>query len=85
MLDYFLDLVDKLSQLFGSSVDLVFLNTASPLLKYQAIKYGKVLYSRDETTRVEFEAKAVKEYLGFMLRSDEYDKALVEELSKWKD
>ena len=84
MLDYYLDLVDRLSRVVGGSIDLVFLNAASPLLKHQVIKHGKILYSRDETARVEFEAKAIKEYMDFIPRSDEYDEALVEEISKWK-
>ncbi len=84
MLAYYLDLIDKLSKAMDGSVDLVLLNTASPLLKHQVIKYGRVLYSRDEVARVEFEVKATKEYLDFTLRSDEYDEALMEELSKWR-
>ena len=84
MLDYYLDLVDRLSRVVGGSIDLVFLNTASPLLKHQVIKHGRILYRRDETARVEFEAKALKEYMEFIPRSDEYDEALVEEMSKWK-
>jgi len=84
LLDYYLDLMERLSTVLGDSIDLVVLNTAPPLLKHQVIKYGKILYSRDEEARVEFEARAIKEYLDFTPRSDEYDEVLIEEMSKWK-
>ena len=84
LLGYWLDLVEKLSRLLGDAVDLTVLNRASPLLKHEVIKHGQVLYSRDEKTRVEFETKAEGEYLDFGLRRRQYDKALLEEMSKWK-
>lgn len=83
-LEYYLGLVDRLSSVMGSPVDLVFLNDAPLLLRHQVIKYGRVLFSRDEAARVEWEARSVKEYLDFRPRSDEYDEALLRELSKWK-
>ena len=84
MLDYHLDLTDRISKVMGDDVDLVILNTAPPLLRYQVIKHGTVLYSRDEKTRVEFEAKATGEYLDFSRRRERYDEGLMEEISKWK-
>ena len=84
MLDYYLDLIDRASKVLGDAVDLVVLNTAPPLLKGQVIKYGKVLYSRDEKARVEFEAKAGKEYIDFKRLRERYDEALIEEVSAWK-
>jgi uncharacterized protein YutE (UPF0331/DUF86 family) len=41
------------------------LNQASLLLKLQVIKYGQILFSRDEKSRVAFETKAVMDYLDF--------------------
>jgi len=83
-LDYYLCLVDRLSRVVGSPVDLVFLNDAPLLLRHQVIKHGRVLFSRDEAARVEWEAGSVKEYMDFAPRSDEYDEALLEEASKWR-
>ncbi|OGD47006.1 hypothetical protein A3K69_01570 [Candidatus Bathyarchaeota archaeon RBG_16_57_9] len=83
-LDLYLDLVDRLSRVVGGPVDLVFLNAAPLLLRHQVIKHGRVLFSRDEAARVQFETRSVKEYMDFRPRSDEYDEALVEEVSKWK-
>lgn len=84
MLDYYLDLMERIFKLIGGDIDLVVLNTAPPLLKYQVIKHGKVLFSRDETARVKFEARTGKEYMDFAPRRHKYDEALVEEISKWK-
>lgn len=71
LLDYYLYLVDRLSGELRSPVDLVLLNTASPLLKHQVVKNGKVLYSRDQRTRVEFEARSESEYLDLWCNSGE--------------
>jgi len=43
----------------------VILNQASLLLKLQVIKYGQILFSRDEKQRVSFESRAVMEYMDF--------------------
>ena len=84
MLDYYLDLMDRLSRVLGDEVDLVVMNKAPPFLKYQVVKYGRVLYSRDERARVEFEVKVMKEYLDSIRRRERYDEALMKEISKWK-
>lgn len=84
LLDYYLDLMDRVSRVLGDAVDLVVLNTAPPLLRHQVIKYGRVLYSRDERARVGFEARAGKEYLDLKRRRERYDEALMEEISRWK-
>lgn len=83
-LDYYLGLVDRLSRVVGSPVDLVFLNDAPLLLRHQVIKHGRVLFSKDEAARVEWETRSVKEYMDFKPRSDEYDETFLEEASKWK-
>jgi len=84
LLDYYLDLTDRVSRALGDAVDLVVLNTAPPLLRHQIIKFGRVLYNRDERARVEFEARAEKEYLDLNRRRERYDEALMEEISRWK-
>jgi len=64
-LEYYLHLERELAKVLEMDVDLVFLNDAPPLLKYQMIKYGRLLFSRDERVRVMFEAKSLCEYLDF--------------------
>jgi hypothetical protein len=42
--------------------DLIILNDASPVLKYEVVRQGRVI-KEDKKRRVEFEAKALGEYL----------------------
>lgn len=83
-LDYHLDLTDRLTRLFGDRVDLIILNEAPPVLSHQVIKTGKVIYCRDDMARVQFEARAMREYLDLAWLRERYDKALIKEISKWK-
>lgn len=65
-LDYQLYFFSELAKrLESDSIDVVILNQASMLLKLQVIKYGQILFSRDEKQRVSFETKAVMDYLDF--------------------
>lgn len=47
-------------------VDVVILNRAPIELAYAAIAQGRVLYQRDEATRVEFEAKTMSRYGDYL-------------------
>jgi len=80
MLEYYLHLVDELSQVLGNEVDLIILNTAPPLLKHQTIKHGKVVFCRDEKARIEFEARAQDEYLDFSRAIARYDECLMKQV-----
>ncbi len=65
-LDYQLYFFSELAKrLESESIDVVILNQASLLLKLQVIKYGQILFSRDEKQRISFETKAVMDYLDF--------------------
>jgi len=65
-LDYQLYFFSELAKrLESENIDVVILNQASMLLKLQVIKYGQILFSRDEKQRVSFETKAVMDYLDF--------------------
>jgi uncharacterized protein YutE (UPF0331/DUF86 family)/predicted nucleotidyltransferase len=65
-LDYQLYFFSELAKrLESDNIDVVILNQASLLLKLQVIKYGQILFSRDEKSRVAFETKAVMDYLDF--------------------
>lgn len=44
-------------------VDLVLLHSAPPLLKHQVVRCGRILLSRDEALRVDFEVRVHQEYL----------------------
>jgi uncharacterized protein YutE (UPF0331/DUF86 family) len=65
-LDYQLYFFSELAKrLETDTIDVVILNQASLLLKLQVIKYGQILFSRDEKRRISFETKAVMDYLDF--------------------
>jgi uncharacterized protein YutE (UPF0331/DUF86 family) len=65
-LDYQLYFFSELAKrLESDSIDVVILNQASLLLKLQVIKYGQILFSRDEKQRISFETRAVMDYLDF--------------------
>ena len=65
-LDYQLYFFSELAKRMESdTIDVVILNQASLLLKLQVIKYGQILFSRNEKQRVSFESKAVMDYLDF--------------------
>jgi uncharacterized protein YutE (UPF0331/DUF86 family)/predicted nucleotidyltransferase len=76
-LDYQLYFFSELAKrLESDSIDVVILNQASLLLKLQVIKYGQILFSRDEKQRVSFETKAVMDYLDFKKFDDLQNQAL---------
>src|SRR5437016_12345667 len=63
-LDYQLYFFSELAKrLESDSIDVMILNQASLLLKSQVIKYGQILFSRDEKQRVMCETKAGMDYL----------------------
>ena len=80
ILEYYLNLVNKLSEILGNNVDLIILNTSSPLLKHQVIKHGKIIYSRNEEARITFEARAQSEYLDFSRALARYDECLMKQI-----
>jgi len=59
------ELITELSELLNAKVDLVILNKASTMLRYQVIKNGLLLLSRSNAQRRTFHEKAVRDYLDF--------------------
>ena len=58
-----LTLIGALSHLFGTDyVDVVVLNEASPLLAYEVLRNGVLLYCPDDNTRVDFQVRALCAY-----------------------
>ena len=80
LLDYYLSMVNKISGAVGCEADLVILNNAPPLLKYQVIKYGKPIYVKSERERILFEARSICEYLDFRRAMERYDECLVRQV-----
>ncbi len=57
------ELITELSALLSTPVDLVILNTAPTVLKYQVIKNGILIFSRSNEARRGFHEKTVRDYL----------------------
>jgi uncharacterized protein len=57
------ELIEELSALLSTCVDVVILNNASTILKYQVIKKGDLIISRSNDDRRAFHEKAVRDYL----------------------
>ena len=53
----------ELSNAIGKDVDLVIFNQAGILLRHQILKYGKLIFIRDDRLRIKEEVMARKEYL----------------------
>ncbi|GHO84600.1 type VII toxin-antitoxin system HepT family RNase toxin [Dictyobacter formicarum] len=76
-LDYQLYFLSELTKrLESDTIDVVILNQASLLLKLQVIRYGQILFSRNEKQRVTFETRAVMDYLDFKKLDDIQNQAL---------
>jgi uncharacterized protein YutE (UPF0331/DUF86 family)/predicted nucleotidyltransferase len=82
-LDYQLYFFSELAKRLDSdSIDVVILNQSSLLLKLQVIRYGQILFSRDEKSRISFETRAVMDYLDFKKFDEVQNQALSRRLSK---
>jgi uncharacterized protein YutE (UPF0331/DUF86 family)/predicted nucleotidyltransferase len=82
-LDYQLYFLSELAKrLETENIDVMILNQASLLLKLQVIKYGQILYSRDEKRRIMFETKAVMDYLDFKRFDEIQNQALSRRLQR---
>lgn len=81
-LDYQLYFFSELAKRLDSdSIDVVILNQASLLLKLQVIRYGQILFSRDEKSRISFETRAVMDYLDFKRFDEVQNQALSRRLA----
>ena len=80
LFEYYLYMVNKLSRIVGDNLDLIILNIAPPMLKHQVIKYGKIVYTRNEKERITFEARAESEYLDFSRALRRYDESLIKQI-----
>ena len=77
--DYQVYFLSELSKaLDTSALDVVILNQASLLQRWQVIRTWGLLYQRDQKRRVEYEARAAMEYLEFKKYDEVQSKALAE-------
>lgn len=58
-------------------VDLRILNTAPVEFQYEVVKTGRVVFARDESLRIAFEAEVLAKYLDLKPLYDRMDRALL--------
>ena len=59
------ELITRFTSELAEECDVVLINQATPLLKYQIVKYGEVIYITPEMGYSTFFSKVVKEHLDF--------------------
>jgi len=75
MFDKKLKIMAELSSLLDKDeIDIVILNDAYPIIEHRIIKNGKVIFSIDESRRIDYEVKAVMRYLDFKPYIEKYTK-----------
>ena len=68
-----LEVLGELTDLYKTDqVDLVVLNDAPPLLAHRILKEGLLVFSDNEKVRLEYEVKAVLQYLDWKPYLDKY-------------
>jgi len=81
MFELQLDLISQILQIIrGDEVDLVVLNETSPLLAYEVIRGGKVLFCRNDMARTQYEATTINRYLDWRPFSRIYQNYLFEDI-----
>lgn len=63
-------------------IDLKIINTAPLAFKYSVIKKGKIIFSRNENFRADFEVEVTKKYLDFRYYYEQYNQALIDRLAQ---
>lgn len=65
-----------------SEVDVVVLNLADPFLRFQVIKYGRLIYARDEKEFCKFKAASLGRYQDIKPMYDLYDRMAEDNLRR---
>ena len=72
----------ELKTQYKCEFNIVALNNATSLLKYEVISHSKVLYSRNDQERINFEVGTVKVYIDDQHIREIYAQALQDRVSK---
>ena len=70
--------------LHKNKVDVIILNTATPPIKFNAIKDRQIIYNRDEKQRVDFEVRTMNEYFDTLYLREEYKNSLFKNIEERK-
>ncbi|AJA48558.1 nucleotidyltransferase [Clostridium pasteurianum DSM 525 = ATCC 6013] len=74
------EIIEEGKSFFKKNIDIVSLNNASLLLKYEIIHDGIVI--KDDDERGDFESLSLREYFDFKYYSDIYDNVIIEKIKK---
>jgi predicted nucleotidyltransferase len=72
----------KLARLLHRKIDISILNLASPLLRYEAVKNGAVIFAVNDEERILFHIRAYRDYEDFCHAQQFYIRALRERLQQ---
>ena len=67
-----LDFITMLEKQMGCKADVVVLNKADEVLKYEVRRQGKLVYERSEEYRKQFEVRSRKSYEDFLYLHNRY-------------
>jgi len=80
-----LDLIGELTSLFHrNDVDVVILNEATPVLAYEVVRSGRVLYEAEPGTRVDYEVTALRRYADTKPLRRLQDRRLLERVEEYR-
>lgn len=71
-----------LDKLFTKKLDVVSLNDAPSLLKYEVIAHSEPIYCENKKERINFEVSVIKEYIDDQFMRDIYTKAMIKRINK---
>lgn len=72
--------IDMAQKYFQRKLDIVSLNSATPLLRYEIVREGIPI--KESKKRATFESLALREYFDFKYYADIYNKAIIEAIKK---
>ncbi|MFX0113765.1 MAG: nucleotidyltransferase domain-containing protein [Candidatus Hodarchaeota archaeon] len=63
-----------------SPVDIVILNCVPPILAFEIVKNGKLIYCKNEEIRISFEASAIRNYLDYKYYNNRFNEEYLDSL-----
>ncbi|RCW58626.1 MULTISPECIES: nucleotidyltransferase domain-containing protein [Halanaerobium] len=81
-IDLRIDLSNHFSKLTGIETDIIILNSAKPLLKFQVLKHGKPIYVNDDFDYPGYFSKSLREHFDFKYYKEYHYQKMRERLTK---
>lgn len=82
IVEFRLNLINYFSEAIGLEADVIILNSAKPLLKFQVLKYGELIYVNDNFSYPSYFSKCLKEFFDFKYFREYHYQKMRERLSK---